>query len=359
MASPVQVFQPDSDSRYLIYAEGLFGRTTSKTANMLLRYIPERIACVVDSRCRGKSVREVISTLPSDIPVVADLDVGMQYEPTHLVIGVAPTGGQLPEQWREPLLHAISLGLHLVSGLHTFLSEDDEFESLAGQHGVDLIDLRKPPVITEISQGLWRERTVPVVLTVGPDSAVGKLTAAWEFKRQLEKRGYTVGVATTGQTGILLNGEGIVVDAVRGDFISAATELLIESQLLRKPDVVLVEGQGSIYHEAFSAVTMGLLHGAMPDALLFSHRPSKRANIYGFTFPPYRQMINDYEALIEWFKPTRTLGIQIDTSEYEEKIAHSLCDEIENITGLPTADLVRDGNSPAIEQMIHSLRLNK
>jgi len=357
MTSPVQVFHPESDSRYLIYAEGLFGRTTSKTANMLIRYIPERVACVVDSRCGGKKVREVISNLPGDIPVVADIDAGMQYDPTHLVVGVAPTGGQLPEAWRDPLKHAITQGLHLVSGLHTFLTEDDEFRSLAAQHSVTLIDLRKPPVITEISQGLWRERTIPVVLTVGPDSAVGKLTAAWEFKRQLEQRGYTVGLAATGQTGILLNGEGIVVDAVRGDFISAATELLIESQLERGPDVVLVEGQGSIYHEAFSAVTLGILHGAMPDALLFSHRPSRRANVYGFTFPPYRQMINDYEAIIERYKPTRTLGIQIDTSEYDQNIAGSLCEEIQNITGLPTVDFVRNGESPGVEQIIHNLRL--
>ncbi len=357
MTHPVRVFQPASGSRYLLFAEGEFGPTTSKTANMLLRYVPEQVACVVDSRHAGKMASDILPFVQFQVPVVKNISGAMKQQPTHVVIGVAPTGGQLPAAWQESIREAIELRLHIVSGLHTFLSEDEELAKLAREKDVALVDLRKPPDIKAIARGLWRERTVPAVLTIGPDSAVGKLTTAWEFKKRLERQGYQVGFVATGQTGILLHGQGIVVDAVRGDFMSGAVENLIQAEVETHPDVIVVEGQGSIYHEGYSGVTLALLHGTMPDALLFSHRPSKRANMYGFAFPPYRQMINDYEHLIEWYRPTHSLGIQIDTSEYEEQIARALCDEIQDISGLPTCDFIRFPQSDAIDTMIQRLHL--
>ncbi|HKJ68685.1 MAG TPA: DUF1611 domain-containing protein [bacterium] len=341
-----------------MFAEGEFGPTTSKTANMLLRYVQDQVACVVDSRYAGKMASVILPFVELQIPIVGSVAGAMEQQPTHLVIGVAPTGGQLPEGWRDAINEAIEAGLHIVSGLHTFLADDEEFAELARRNEVSLIDLRKPPETKEIARGLWRERTIPTVLTIGPDSAVGKLTTAWEFKQRLEHQGYRVGFVATGQTGILLHGQGIVVDAVRGDFMSAAVESLIQAEAETDPDVILVEGQGSIYHEGYSGVTLAILHGTMPDALLFSHRPSKRANMYGFAFPPYRQMINDYEHLIEWYKPTHSLGIQIDTSEYEEHIARALCNEIQDISGLPTCDFIRFPRSDAIDTMIRKLHLS-
>ncbi len=359
MENLLRVFKPGDESRYMIYAEGKFGRSSAKTAHMILRYIPDRVACVVDSTCPRDKVSEVLPSVKNDVPIVHSVNEGVKQNPDYLVIGIAPTGGQLPETWREPILEAITHGIDVVSGLHTFLNEDEALVDQARTNGVALVDLRSPPVMKEISQGLWREREVPVVMTIGPDSAIGKLTAAWELKCHLEKQGHTVGFVATGQTGILLHGQGIVIDAaVRGDFMSSAVERLIRLESEAEPDVLVVEGQGSIYHEGYSGVMLGIIHGAMPDAFLFSHQPSKRANIYSFTFPPYRQMINDYESLVEWFKPVYTVGIQLNTSEYGRELAQSLCEEIQSISGLPTCDFVRFPESTAIEMMIKKLHLS-
>jgi len=358
MDNLLQVFKPGDESRYMIYAEGCFSRSSAKTAHMILRYIPERVACVVDSTCQRDKVSDVLPSVEFDVPIVNSISEGIEQNPDYLVIGIAPTGGQMPETWREPIREAISSGIDVVSGLHTFLNEDASLVESAREHSVTLVDLRNPPVVTEISQGLWREREIPVVMSIGPDSSVGKLTAAWELKCHLEKQGYTVGFVATGQTGILLHGQGIVIDAVRGDFMSSAVERLIQLESEAEPDVIIVEGQGSIYHEGYSGVMLGTLHGAMPDAFLFSHQPSRRANIYSFAFPPYRQMINDYESLVEWFKPVYTIGIQLNTSEYGQELAQSLCEEIQNISGLPTCDFVRFPESTAIELMIKKLHLS-
>jgi len=285
------------------------------------------------------------------------VEEALKFDLSDLVIGVAPAGGQLPQEWYEPVATAITNNLNIISGLHSFLSDVQEFVELADQHSVNLVDLRKPPELSAISEGKWRDRATPVILSIAPDCATGKLTASWELKRQLEKRGYSVGFVATGQTGILLNGRGIVIDAVKGDFISAAVEQMIEDELKYDPDVVLIEGQGSIYHEGFSAVTFGLLHGAMPDSFLFVHRPGKHANDYGFQFPPFRQIINDYESLVEWFKPCHTCGVQLDTSKYNDEEARTICDNMQEITGLPSTDLVRFPDDEMIDLMIQKLKM--
>ncbi len=180
-----------------------------------------------------------------------------------------------------------------------------------------------------------------------------------ELRKQLKARGKNPGFVATGQTGIILNGEGIVVDALRGDFISSAVELMIEREADKDVDVIIVEGQGALFHEGFSAVTLGILHGAMPDAFLFVHRPGKSQNDYGFHFPPYRKMINVYEEMIEWFRPAVTIGVQLDTSQYETDTARKMVDEVGHISGLPATDLVRFPDDPVIDDMIHKLHLGK
>ena len=358
MATQAHVFQPGSEDTFLLYAEGLFSQRSAKTAHMLLRYTPDRVACVVDSTNAGQQVRDVYPNAPVDIPIVESVEQAIEINPTHFIIGVAPVGGQLPSQWRASVLKAIESKLTIVSGLHTFLSDDPEIQQAAESNNVAILDLRQPPEISKISTGSWRNRKVPVVLTIAPDSAIGKLTAAWELKQQLEKRGKEVGFVATGQTGILLHGEGIVVDALRGDFISSAVESMIETEIEKGAEVVIVEGQGAIFHEGFSAVTLGILHGCMPDAFLFVHRPGRNQNDYGFHFPPYRKMINVYEELIEWFRPAVTIGVQLDTSEYEADTARKMVEEVAHISGLSATDFVRFPDDPVIDEMIHKLHLD-
>lgn len=350
-------FKIEKSDCYLVFAEREFGPETSKTANLLLRYRPELIGTVVDSTSAGRNSSDILGSGYGEVPIVRSVEDGMECNPTHLVIGIAPTGGQLPESWREFILRGIKNGLHVVSGLHEYLSDDDEFSTLAEEHEVEIFDLRKPPAIHHVSEGKWRDRSVPVVQTIGSDSAVGKLTGAWELKRQLEKRGYQAELVATGQTGILLNGSGVVIDALKGDFMSATVEKLIDEAIRENPDIILVEGQGSIYHEAYSGVTLAILHGAMPDSFLFMHRPGLTRNDYGFKLPPIRDMLNDYETFVEWFKPANILGIGLDTSKYESDTAESMCREIEHITGITATDLVRFPQSEAVDEMIEKLHL--
>ena len=357
MSAQLRHFQTDSNSKYLLFAEGRFGPSTSKTANLIIRYQPEKVAAVIDSRYAGELSSSILRDTVTDVPIVASIEEGLKHEPTHCIIGVAPSGGQLPQEWRDEIKVAITSGLHVVSGLHQYLAEETELRNIASESGSELIDLRNPPDFSLLSEGSWRERNIPVVMSIGSDSAVGKLTGAWELKRQLEKRGHSVGFVATGQTGILINGSGLVIDAIRGDFMSAAVEMLIDYQAEHQPDVIIVEGQGSIYHEAFSGVTMSLLHGTMPDSFLFMHRPGRQRNDYDFKLPPLRDMINDYEALIEWFKPVNTLGIALDTSQYDDDTAEGMCREVRHITGLDTTDLVRFPEDQAIDSMIKRLRL--
>lgn len=358
MISPIRQIESHENTRYLIFAEQLFGESTSKTANVLLRYRPEQIACVVDSRYAGRAINSVNPTIQSNVPIVPNVEASLNYNPTDLVIGVAPAGGQLPAEWRQSLITAMNNGLNIISGLHSYLNNDQELVAIANEQAVSLIDLRQSPEFTAVTRGDWRKRKTPAILTIAPDCAFGKLTAAWELKRQLEKRDFKVGFVATGQTGILLNGKGIVIDAVKGDFISAAVERMIADELENQPDVIVVEGQGSIYHEGFSAVTFGLLHGALPDAFLYVHRPGKHANDYGFHYPPHRQIINEYETIVEWFKPCHTCGCQLDTSKYGADDARNICLEMAEITGLPTTDMVRFPEDNAIELMVNKLKMN-
>ncbi|HEX2185397.1 MAG TPA: DUF1611 domain-containing protein, partial [Chloroflexota bacterium] len=201
------------DYTYLVLAEGLFGPQTSKTANSAVRYLPDRVLAVVDSRHAGRTVGEVLG-FGGETPVLENVEQGLGLGPTALLIGIAPQGGQLPDDWRPALRRAIEAGLHLVSGLHFHLGDDAELRELAARRGVRIHDLRRPPPDLPVSTGRARLVDALVVHTVGTDCNIGKMTAGLQVRDALVRRGARVGFAATGQTGILIEGWGIAVDAV-------------------------------------------------------------------------------------------------------------------------------------------------
>jgi uncharacterized NAD-dependent epimerase/dehydratase family protein len=338
--------------RYLILTEGQFGPQSSKTATSAIRYLPERVVGVLDSAHAGKTAQEVIG-LGGAIPIVGTLEAGLALAPTALLIGIAPQGGQLPSEWRGVLKAAMDAGLDLVSGLHTYLSDDAELSAYAAERGRRIRDLRKPPADLPVARGLARDIEPLVVHTVGTDCNIGKMTAALELKAALEGEGVRVGFAPTGQTGILIEGWGIAVDAVVADFIAGAAERLV-LRAAEGADVVLVEGQGSLVHPGYSGVTLGLLHGSMPDALILCHQPSRKCPYGGggayrwMALPSVGEMITLCERAIRPLRESKVIAIALNTYDLSEEEARAAIERIERETGLPTTDPVRFDPAPLV-----------
>ena len=342
--------------RYLVLAEGRFGPHSSKTASSAVRYLPEQVVAVLDSAHAGRSVQEVLG-FGGAIPVVATLQEGLATDPSALLIGIAPPGGALPAEWRPLLRGAIEAGLDLVSGLHLLLGDDPELAELAGRQGVRIWDLRRDPGDLPVSTGRARNVDSLVVLTVGTDCNIGKMTAALQLRGALDRRGVSVGFAATGQTGILIEGWGIAVDAVKADFIAGAAERLV-LQAAEGNEIVLVEGQGSLVHPGYSGVTLGLLHGSMPDAMILCHQPS-RSCVYStidayewMPLPSVPEMIRICEEAIRPLKPAKVVGISLNTWDLDDDDAENAIARIADESGLPTTDPVRFDPAPLADAIL-------
>src|SRR5881396_2011316 len=342
--------------RFLIVADGQFGPLTSKTANSCLRYFPERIVAVLDRREAGKTVEAVLG-FGGNIPVVGDFAEGLALGATAVLIGIAPAGGQLPPEWRGWLKTAIEQRLEIWSGLHTFIGDDPEFGPLARARHVRILDARKPPADLPIADGRAADGEQHVGVHVGSDCNVGKMTAMLELRRALVARGKTTSFVATGQTGIFIEGWGIAVDAVVADFIAGAAERLV-LQGAEGHDIVLVEGQGSLIHPGYSGVTLGLLHGSCPDALILCHQATREyiGDYHGrepwVKIPSYVEMIEIYESAAQPVHPTKVIGICLNTYDMDESVAREAVARAAAATGLPATDPVRFGAAPLVDAII-------
>jgi uncharacterized NAD-dependent epimerase/dehydratase family protein len=339
--------------RFLIIADGAFGPETSKTANSAIRYLPERIVGVLDGTAVGRTSQAVLG-FGGDIPVVKTIAEGFALGPTAVLIGIAPAGGRLPDAWRAWILAAMDRKLDVWSGLHTHLGDDPEFAERARARGVTITDARRPPAGLRVSDGRARDADAFVVLSVGSDCNVGKMTAQLQLVRDLDARGVRTRFAATGQTGILIEGWGIAVDAVVADFIGGATEALV-LEAAQGADVVLVEGQGSLIHPAYSGVTLGLLHGACPRAMILCHQSSRTMiGDYGgrapwVPIPPLSELIRIYEDAARPVHPSAVIGIALNTYDLGEAAAREAVAAATRETGLPAADPVRFGPAPLVD----------
>jgi len=338
--------------RFLILSDGDFGPLTSKTANSIIRYLPERTVGVIDRQLVGQTVESVLG-YGGDIPIVGSMRDGLALKPDAVLIGIAPQGGRLPEEWRTWLAEALDAGCDLWSGLHTFMSDDPLLAEKARANGRKLLDLRRPPRDLPVASGLAKDVEPLVVLTVGTDCNVGKMTAQLKLVQGLKDRGMRTRFVATGQTGIMIEGWGIAVDAVVSDFIAGAAErLVLEGS--ENADIVLVEGQGSINHPGYSGVTLGLLHGSCPDALILCHQASREyigdyREASWLRIPPLTDYIRWYEDIGSAVHPTKVIGICLNTYDLDEPVARAACERAERETGLPCTDPVRFDSAPLIE----------
>ncbi|HEV8600343.1 MAG TPA: DUF1611 domain-containing protein [Gemmatimonadales bacterium] len=341
--------------RFLILADGDFSPMTSKTANSVIRYLPERVVGVVDRVNAGKTVQDVLG-FGGTIPVFGSMEEGLRRQPTAVLIGIAPAGGRLPEEWRSWLADALDAGCDLWSGLHTFLSDDPMLHERAKANGRHIYDVRRPPAHLPVAAGLARHVEPLVVLSVGTDCNVGKMTGQLQLVHGLKERGYRTKFVATGQTGIFIEGWGIAVDAVVADFIAGAAEELV-LKAAPDADILLVEGQGSINHPGYSGVTLGLLHGSCPDALLLCHQASREyiGEYRGepwLRIPPLSDYIKMYELIGSAVHPTRVVGICLNTYDLTESAARAACEAAERETGLPCTDPVRFDPAPLLDAIV-------
>ena len=331
-----------SARRYVVLAPGCFA-SNAKTAHGVIRYSSDETVAVVDPSHAGQRVREVVPYLKSDAPIVASVADALRFKPTALLIGTAPKGGKLPPDWRAEVLAAIAAGLEIVSGLHDMLAADPEFAAAASEHHVRIWDVREPPEVPLFTGEVYNV-TAPIALAVGNDCAVGKMTVMLELARAAREAGRHAEFVATGQTGIMIAGWGIAVDRVISDFATGATEQIVLEAARRNPDYILVEGQGGINHPAYAPVTLSLMFGAAPDALLLVVDP-KRARIEVYETPTlsYRALIRTYESLCGSVKPAKVVGIALNTHGLSDERARAEIERAREETQLPADDVVRFG----------------
>lgn len=340
-----------SQPRYLILADNDFGPMTSKTANSVIRYRGDGVVGVLDRAQVGATAQSVLG-FGGEIPVVGSIDDGLALGPDAVLIGIAPVGGRLPDEWREWLVRSISAGCDVWSGLHTFLNDDRVLRDAAAKHGVTIHDVRRPPADLDVASGAAHDLEPFVVQTVGTDCNVGKMTALLQLTDGLNDRGVKTRFVPTGQTGIFIEGWGIAVDAVVADFIAGAAER-VTLEGARDADIVMVEGQGSINHPGYSGVTLGLLHGSCPDALILAHHATRefvgdyRPDAW-LRIAPLPRYVAWYEEAAAMVKPAPVIGIAVNTYDLPEGEARAACEQAEEATGLPATDPVRFGGDKLV-----------
>ncbi len=323
----------------------------AKTAVGVLRYADYDVTAVLDRDRAGDRVADHLPDV-QDAPIVAGIeDVPDPID--ALVIGIAPIGGDFDESWRPDVRGAIERGCDVLSGLHYFLTEDDEFTALADDHGVELRDLRRPPADLTVAEGHSREVDADVVLTVGTDCSTGKMTTSAELVAAARERGIDAALIPTGQTGVLIEDWGIVVDRVPSDFVAGAVERMVRERG-DDHDLLVVEGQGSITHPAYSAVTCGILHGAMPDQLVLCHEAGREA-IHGyesFAIPPIPEVGSLYEDLAAPVADTTVAAGALNTSGLDDADANQAVIEYATAIDAPATDPVRFGADELLDALV-------
>lgn len=335
--------------RMVILTEGSLGTFSSKTAASLIRYKPDETVAVLDSVHAGRKLEDLLE-VGHGIPIVATLKEALAFGPTSLVIGIATPGGVLPDDWRAVIHEAIENGLEVVNGLHTFLGEDESFARHAAQQGVRLWDVRQPPDDLDVGRHLAHGIPNLRVLTVGADSSIGKKVAAIEISRAAREAGWDAEFVATGQTGIMIAGSGIAVDTVVSDYISGAVERLVLKRKQR--ELLVIEGQGTILHPSYSGVSLGLLHGAAPQALVLCHQPGRDVmRNLPVDIPSYEEMIHAHETLARPLFPCRVVAVSLNCFGMSTEEARREVARVEGETGLPATDCVKLGCGPILDAL--------
>jgi len=332
--------------------DGLKG-AKGKTGISLLRYSQNPIVAVIDEGAMGESVRS-LTGIDHDVPIVKSVEAALPLAPTVLAIGLAPSGGKLPEPWYEEVKRGVKAGLCVMNGLHTQMNNDPEVAKSI-QPGRWVWDMRKEPAGLSVGGGRARGLECDRVLTVGTDMAVGKMSTSIELNRAAKAKGLRSKLIATGQTGLMLGEDGVALDAVRVDYASGA----VEQCLLHhgdSHDILFVEGQGSLLNPA-STATLPLIRGTQPTHLILVHKANLThiQHFPEFKIPPLREVVKLYESIASGagtFAPTKVVGIALNTFGLSEAEAMSAVSSTSKDTNLPCVDAVRFGSESLLTQAI-------
>lgn len=327
-----------------VLTEGHTNPHTAKTASSMVRYRPDQVLGLLDRTIAGKSTQEVLG-VGGTTPIVESLDE--LPGANTLLIGIAPPGGKIPSSWRPVILDAISRKMDVVSGLHDFLSDDDEFRAAAEQYGVMLTDVRKNNQNT-IARRVGLDESCLRVLTVGHDCSVGKMVTAIEINEGLQGNGVDSKFVATGQTGIMVEGDGCPLDCVVADFVSGAAEQLVLDN--QHHEVLLFEGQGSLVHPSYSGVTLSLLHGSAPHAMVMCYEIGRdKVTGIDMTIPSLDSIIQMYEMIASPIQPSKVIGISMNSRRISEAEADEERKRVSDRFEMPVVDIFRHGPDELID----------
>jgi uncharacterized NAD-dependent epimerase/dehydratase family protein len=341
----------------IVYCEGSFNTTYGKTAHGLVRFTRRyRVVSVVDSRYAGGDAGKILDGEHAGIPIHASIKeavkatMGTGSPATHLVMGIAPDGGVLDETARRDVLEAINLGLNIDSGLHRFLSEDDEIRQAAEHYGVALRDIRRPPERGKLHffSGKIEQVDSLKIAVLGTDSAVGKRTTAWLLVQALEKDGVRAELIGTGQTAWMQGARySIVMDALVNDFVSGEIEHAVwMAWNEQRPEVIVLEGQGSLMNPAYPG-GFELLAAGRPDIVILQHAPARK-DYDGFPGYPIHPLARQIE-VVRMLSGKPVVAVAVNHEDMSPEQIPVMCDAIGQLTGLPAVDVLMDGAAPLVQ----------
>ena len=347
-----------SGRKLVILTENHTEPVTGKTATCVVRYRPEHVVALLDSTQVGKTSQELLG-VGGSIPIIGKLADAPQAN--GLMLGIAPSGGRIPPAWRSVILEAIERGMDVISGLHEFVGDDPEFAHAAATKGVKIIDVRKNSEHDVAHRRDIRDECLRIH-TVGQDCSVGKMLVALELTNAMKAEGVRAKFIATGQTGIMVEGDGSPIDCVVSDFVSGAVEKMILAH--QHNDVLFIEGQGSLSHPRYSGVTLGLLHGCMPHGMILCYEVGRK-NVYGMEHIPLKplaEMVQVYETMASLMIPSKVIGVAMNSRKVSAEEAERERERVSRELGLPTCDVIRDGPDPllaAIRELMPTSSVNQ
>jgi uncharacterized NAD-dependent epimerase/dehydratase family protein len=337
-----------SDKKYLILAEGFsHDPHYGKTLRGVMRYRRESVVAILDTMRAGET--------DDGVPIVGSVNDALSLNPNTALVGVVTQGGHFPGDWQELLKSCVAKGLDLENGLHVRLREIQGLPELAAKYGVELRDLREPPADLSTATGENLAVDATIVLTVGSDCAIGKMTATCELDLEARKRGLRSVFVPTGQTGIAIAGWGIAVDAVVSDFLAGAAERLVVEGA-QHGDLLWVEGQGAILHPIYSGVALGLMHGSAPHLYVLCHEVGRTVVEGDPTASPILslgELVDLHERMSLKLRPAKVACIALNTSPVSEEEARAAIADAEAETGLPADDPVRFGAGKLLDSVLN------
>jgi uncharacterized NAD-dependent epimerase/dehydratase family protein len=337
-------------SRVAILLEGGIKGHHGKTGLAFLRYGNTNMVAIIDRTCVGESLVE-LTGIERDIPIVADVQSALALRPDALLIGIAPSGGQLPLELHQEIEVAVRAGISIVNGLHTLLAP--QFTDL--HPGQWIWDIRQEPANLTIGKGIARMLLAQRILTVGTDMAIGKMSSSLEIYRAALQQGIKAQFVATGQAGIAIAGQGIALDAVRVDFAAGAVEKIV-LELGKDQDLIIIEGQGSLLHPG-STATLPLMRGSQATGLILVHRAEAThlRDLPQVLIPPLPEVIQLYETVARAggaLTAAKVRAIALNTLGMDTCSANNTIELTQDLTGLPCSDVVRFGGANLLSAII-------